>query len=93
MSRRGLWEVLPATPSEADVRLLWEFYGLPEPDRETASIVGALARDTCFGELNNRMRLARAAAAKSGHELRWGDFRDALRRLSRRPDSKIKTLL
>ncbi len=90
--RRGLWEVLPSAPSEADVRLIWENFGLPEPDRETAAAIGALARDTCLGELTNRLRLAQAAALTGGRELCWDDFRAALRRLSRRPDSKIKTL-
>ncbi len=83
--RRGLWEVLPDTPSEGDVRLLWESYGLPEPDAETASLVGAMARNTCLGEFNNRLRLACASAASAGHELRWDDFSDSLLRLSRRP--------
>ncbi len=83
--RRGLWEVLPETPFAEDVRLLWESYGLPEPDAETSRLIGAMARDTCLGELNNRLRLARAAAANAGHELSWEDFREAIRRLSRRP--------
>lgn len=85
LERRGEWEILPEAPSSADVRAVWEAYGLPEPDMETQRQIGALARNSCFGQFVHRIKLASVDAQREGRKLTWDEFLDACERLSRRP--------
>lgn len=81
LKRRGLRELLPATPPAEDVRAIWDAFNLPAPDRETERTVGALVRRSCFGELLARIRLAAAEAQRDRTELSWTHFNAALRRM------------
>lgn len=83
MVGRGLWEILPKTPSGSDVAAIWQNYGLPDHDHETSLMVAAMVRATCFGKLTMLLRLARAAATRDGMPLSWDAFRDALNRMGR----------
>lgn len=84
LTRRGLPEILPATPHKQDVEAIWTAFGLGEPDTETRKTVAALVRRSCFGELFQRLRLAVAVCRREGTEMNWGAFNTALHRMERR---------
>lgn len=73
---RGEREQLPKEPIRADIRAIWEAYGLPEPDARTQATIGALARKSCFGQYTRRLRYAVTAARREGRALTWPDFID-----------------
>lgn len=85
LERRGEWEILPETPTNKDVRAVWEAYGLPEPDAETQQQIGAMARSSCFGQYVHRLKLAASFAQQEGRTLTWPDFIRAATRMARRP--------
>lgn len=71
---RGETEKLPKEPIRADIRAIWEAYGLPEPDARTGAIITALVRNSCFGQYTRRLRYAVTAARREGRTLTWPDF-------------------
>ena len=83
--KRGEWELLPEAPSARDVAAIWEAYGLPQPDAETQRTIGALARQSCFGQYVHRLKLAACTAQQQGHSLTWDDFIASATRMGRRP--------
>lgn len=83
--KRGEWELLPEAPSAQDVAAIWEAYGLPQPDAETQRTIGALARQSCFGQFVHRLKLAACLARQQGRTLTWDDFISSARRMGRRP--------
>lgn len=83
--KRGEWELLPEAPSAKDVAAIWEAYGLPQPDAETQRTIGALARQSCFGQFVHRLKLAACMARQQGRELSWKDFISAATRMGRSP--------
>lgn len=86
LTRRGEWEMLPPVPTAADVRLIWEAYGLPEPEEATRRMVSALVKARCFAQLTRRLRQALYVATAAGHAITWQDFLDACARMSGRPE-------
>lgn len=86
LERRGEWEILPETPTNKDVRAVWEAYGLPEPDAETQRQIGAMARNSCFGQYVHRLKLAASVAQQEERKLTWPDFLNAASRMARRPE-------
>lgn len=84
LTRRGLPEILPPTPSKQDVEAIWTAFGLGQPDPDTRKTVAALVRRSCFGELFQRLRLAVATTSRAGVEMNWAAFNDALHRMERR---------
>lgn len=85
LTRRGEWEILPPNPAAADVRLIWEAYGFPEPDDATKRVVLAFSKSSCFGELVRRFRQALHVAAYEKRPVAWQDFMDAVSRMNARP--------
>lgn len=83
--KRGEWELLPDAPSAQDVAAIWEAYGLPQPDAETQRTIGALARQSCFGQFVHRLKLAACMARQQGRNLTWADFIASATRMGRRP--------
>lgn len=81
--RRGLPEILPPTPTQKDVSAIWQAYGLPAPDAETARAVGALSRSNCFGTLLRIIAGAADEARQAGEAMDWGHFNRALARMGR----------
>ena len=71
---RGETEKLPKEPIRADIRAIWEAYGLPEPDARTGAVITALVRNSCFGQYTRRLRYAVTAARREGRTLTWPDF-------------------
>jgi len=83
--KRGEWELLPEAPSARDVAAIWEAYGLPQPDTETQRTIGALARQSCFGQFVHRLKLAACTARQQGRSLTWDDFIASASRMGKRP--------
>lgn len=86
LTRRGEWEMLDPVPTAADVRLIWEAYGLPEPDEQTRRVVNAMVKASCFAQLSRRLRQALYVANTAGRSVCWQDFLDACQRMNGRPE-------
>jgi DNA transposition AAA+ family ATPase len=63
---------IPTAPTAADLRLLYQAYGLPEPTGEPAKIAKDIATKNGIGLLTKYFRIARQIA-KDG-KLTWKDF-------------------
>ncbi len=85
LERRGEWELLPQMPCEEDVRVIWQAYGLPEPDKKTLAAVHAMVRQDCFGKYVHRLKWAAVQARRAQQPLSWQFFLQATAAMSDRP--------
>lgn len=79
--KRGFVEYLPKVPTMRDLRLIWQQYGLVEPDAQVTPILADLAHSDGFGSICRLLSKVNYDASAAGRHISWDMFADEVQRL------------
>ena len=87
LEKRGEWEIMPEKPNPEDLTSIFRAYGLTNPAPEMwKTHIDPLRRESCFGQIMHRLKLAAVYAKQQGRLLTWEDFVAVASRMGRRPE-------